>query len=160
MPDADFDDAAGVVIEPDTFDRDYVEKLRAEAAKYRTEAKANAAAAVKLAELESQSQTTEQKYANALQEAQTAQLKALRYEVAVENGLDLKLAARLTGDTKEALAADAVELKNLLQPKAPDGPTVKPASKLGVFSLAEPASTDKDPLLAELRQQLSNSKEI
>lgn len=39
--------------------------------------------------------------------AATAEAKALRYEVAAEKGIDLKLASRLSGSTREELEADA-----------------------------------------------------
>lgn len=46
--------------------------------------------------------------------------RLLRYEVAAEKGLDLKLAARLTGATREELAADADELLSLVAPRDAD----------------------------------------
>ncbi len=65
--------------------------------------------------------TTEQKTAADLAAAQRdaadAALRALRYEVAAEKGLDLKLAGRLTGATKAELEVDADALKELV--KAP-----------------------------------------
>lgn len=79
--------------------------------------------------------TAEQKAAEALSAAQAsaneASSRALRYEVAAEKGLDLALAARLSGSTKEELEADADALMTLI-PKAPEasapvppaGPTV------------------------------------
>ena len=73
--------------------------------------------------------TTEQKAAQDLKDAQdkaaTAELRALKYEVAAAKGIDLKLAARLEGATKAELEADAENLKGLLGAKpgtpAPDG---------------------------------------
>lgn len=40
--------------------------------------------------------------------------KLLKYEVAADKGLDLKLVSRLTGSTREELESDAEELKSLL----------------------------------------------
>ena len=66
------EDAAGTEQQPEakTFDADYVEKLRKEAARYRTEAKANADAAKKLADIEEAQKTAEQKAAERLAEAE------------------------------------------------------------------------------------------
>ena len=76
--------------EPKTFDADYVQKLRQEAAKYRTEAKANADAAQRLAAAE--------------KKAQDAELKALRSDIAQAKGVPAGL---LTGSTEEELTASA-----------------------------------------------------
>jgi hypothetical protein len=78
--------------EPETFDADYVKKLRAEAAKYRTEAKANADAAKRLADYEEAQKTEQQKLADRLeavqQEAAAAKAEATRYRIATEYKLD------------------------------------------------------------------------
>lgn len=85
-----------------TFDADYVEKLRKEAAKYRTEAKANSEAAKRLAEIEEASKTESQKNADRLaaaeREANDARRDALRYKIATE--------LRLSDEDAEALSAD------------------------------------------------------
>jgi hypothetical protein len=82
-------------------------------------------------QIEDSTKSAEQKAAEALASAQAqaneAAARALRYEVAAEKGLDLALAARLTGATREELEADADTLMSLI-PKAPDGaPTAPPA---------------------------------
>lgn len=90
---------------------------------------ARAAAEKALADLtkqiEDSKKTAEQKTADDLAAAQRdaadASLRALRYEVAAEKGLDLKLAGRLNGSTKDELAADAEALKTLI-PAGPTGP--------------------------------------
>lgn len=77
-------------------------------------------------QIEDANKTAEQKAADALKaaEATAAQnaAKALRYEVAAEKGLDLKLASRLTGTTKAEMEADADALKELV------GAAIKPAA--------------------------------
>ena len=97
----------------ESFDADYVKKLRAESAKYRTEAKANADAAKRLAEIEdankSEQEKLQERLAAAEQREADANARLLRAEVASEKGLTAKQAARLTGTTKEELAADADE---------------------------------------------------
>lgn len=69
-----------------TFDAEYVEKLRKENAKYRTEAKANADAAARLAEIEEASKSESQKLAERLSAAEKAaadaQRDALRFRIA------------------------------------------------------------------------------
>lgn len=94
--------------EPKTFDADYVGKLRAEAAKYRTEAKANADAARKLAEYEEAQKSEAQKLADRLAAAEAkalaAELKALRSDVAQAKGVPASL---LTGSTEDELNASA-----------------------------------------------------
>ena len=83
-------------------------------------------------QVEDANKTAEQKAAEALAEAQKASemnaAKALRYEVAAAKGIDLKLASRLTGSTKEELEADADSLKALL---APTGPKPDPSQGHG-----------------------------
>ena len=97
--------------EPRTFDADYVAKLRQEAAKYRTEAKANADAAKRLAEIEEAQKSEAQKLADRLAaaeaKAQEAELRALRSDVSREKGVPADL---LTGTTAEELNAAADRL--------------------------------------------------
>lgn len=105
--------------------------------------------------------TAEQKAAEALAAAQAsandAAAKALRYEVAAEKGLDLALAARLTGSTKEELEADADALMALI-PKAPEqaadpappaGPTVPGQQPGGQQTSALVTQADLDALAKE-----------
>ena len=70
--------------------------------------------------------TAEQKAADELKAANlrgdTAELKALKYEIAAEKGIDLKLAPRLTGATRAELEADAENLKGLLGAKPNSNP--------------------------------------
>lgn len=80
-------------------------------------------------QIEDSKKTAEQKAADDIAAAnRTAQenaAKALRYEVAAAKGLDLSLAGRLTGSTKEELEADAAALMALIP--APVTPTAPPA---------------------------------
>lgn len=92
-------------------------------------AKADLAALRK--EIEDGKKTAEQKTADDLKAAQDAAAqnaaKALRYEVAASKGLNLQLAARLTGSTKEELEADADALKALI-PDAKGTPKPDPSA--------------------------------
>lgn len=101
--------------DPETFDAEYVKKLRAEAAKYRTEAKANAKAASRLAEIEEAQKSEAQKAADALaaaqRDAETARAEAIRYRIASkfevsEEDADLFL----TGTDEETLTKQAQRL--------------------------------------------------
>jgi hypothetical protein len=98
-----------------TFDADYVEKLRKEAAKYRTEAKANADAAKRLAEIEESQKSEVQKAAEraATLEAErdAAQLEGLRYRVAAKFSIsDEDAELFLTGTDEETLRKQAERL--------------------------------------------------
>lgn len=97
--------------EPKTFDADYVKKLRDEAARYRTEAKTNAKAAEKLAEIEAANQTEAEKQAARLAEAEerakALEVKAARAEVASTTGIPANILAGPEDGTPEALAAFA-----------------------------------------------------
>jgi len=94
-----------------TFDAEYVDKLRKEAAKYRTEAKAKADAAAKLAQIEEASKTAEQKAAERLaeMEAQTKALeaKATRAEIASESGIPADILAGPEDSSTESIKAYA-----------------------------------------------------
>lgn len=101
--------------EPKTFDAEYVKKLRDEAAKYRTEAKANADAAKRLAEIEEANKTEVQKATERLAAAEKAAADARR------EALKFKIAARfnigdedadlfLTGTDEETLTKQAERL--------------------------------------------------
>lgn len=52
--------------------------------------------------------------------AEAAEARALRLEVAAANGIDLALAPRLVGATREELEADAEQFKALLPAQKPD----------------------------------------
>ena len=109
-----------------SFDADYVAKLRAEAAKYRTDAKANAEAARKLAEIEEANKTEAQKTAEALQRLQSEnealRLLNLKAQVAAEKGVPADLADLLVGTTEDELNAVADRLL-AFKGQAPASPT-------------------------------------
>ena len=127
-PEAQVEAPAALDAEPKTFDADYVAKLRQEAAKYRTDAKANADAAKRLAEIEEAQKTETQKLADRLaaaeKKAQDAELKALRSDIAQAKGVP---AALLTGSTEDELNASADALI-AFRGGAPKPPTAPPAA--------------------------------
>ena len=102
---------AGQAEETKTFDADYVKKLRDEAAKYRTEAKANADAAKKLAEIETANQTEAEKQAARLAEAEerakALEVKANRADIAGESGVPANILAGPEDSSPEAIKAFA-----------------------------------------------------
>lgn len=133
----------------ESFDADYVKKLRAESAKYRTEAKANADAAKRLAEIEdankSEQEKLQERLAAAEQREADANARLLRAEVASEKGLTAKQAARLTGTTKEELAADADEfLADLADKYVPKATATPGQTGAGVGGSSK--DDDGDPL--------------
>lgn len=103
--------AAPAADTPHTFDADYVAKLRAESAKYRTQAKANAEAAKRLAEIEESTKTEAQKqaeqFAKLQQENERLHAQMLKAQVAADKGVPADL---LSGSTEEELAAAADRL--------------------------------------------------
>ncbi len=101
--------------EAKTFDADYVKKLRDEAAKYRTEAKANADAATRLAEIEEANKTEAEKVADRIRqleaEADASKREALRFKVASKFGVsDEDTDLFLTGSDEETLTKQAERL--------------------------------------------------
>lgn len=71
---------------------------------------------------EEEGKPLEERVSTAQAEAREATLLATRYEVAAEVGLDLKLAPRLQGTTREELLADAETFKPLIGAPAPAAP--------------------------------------
>lgn len=82
-------------------------------------------------EIEDSKKTAEQKASEDLEAARKAAeesaAKALRYEVAAAKGLDLKLAARLSGSSREDLEADADALMELFPKADPAKPEPAPS---------------------------------
>lgn len=101
-----------------TFDAEYVERLRKEAAKYRTEAKANAEAAKRLTELEEAQKTAEEKAAERLAEAErrAAELeaKATVAEIAASSSIPADILAGPRDRTPEAVQEFADRLSAFL----------------------------------------------
>lgn len=129
-----------------TFDAEYVDKLRKEAAKYRTEAKANAEAAKKLTEIEEASKSEQQKLAERLAEAekaaQQAQAEALRFKVATRFGVsDEDADLFLTGTDEETLTKQAERLASRNEeagkPRAPRPDPNQGRSSSGPASTAD-----------------------
>ncbi len=101
--------------EAKTFDEGYVKKLRDEAAKYRTEAKANAGAAKRLAEIEeatkSEADKAAERLAAAEREAAAAKADGLRWRIAAKFQVsDEDADLFLTGTDEETLTRQAQRL--------------------------------------------------
>lgn len=128
---------------------DDVAKWKALARKHEAQAKANAAAAKRLAEIEdankSEAERAAQRVQDAEKRAQQAELKALRLQVAAEKGLTVRQASRLTGDTLEALQADADEfLADLPAPK-PTAGDKRPKESMGRVAGDDGPPEETDP---------------
>lgn len=128
----------------DPADKDWqaeAEKWKAHARKHEDQAKANSAAAKRLAEIEAANKTAEEKAAEARataeRERDDARLALLRRDVAEDAGLPRTWADRLRGTTKEELEADAKQLAKDLEPAAKPT-TARPVPDLK--SAALPAS--------------------
>jgi hypothetical protein len=101
--------------EAKTFDADYVDKLRKEAARYRTEAKANADAAARLAQIEESQKSEAEKAADRIrqleEQANDARRDALRFKVAAKFGIgDEDVDLFLTASDEETLTKQAERL--------------------------------------------------
>lgn len=95
--------------------KDYIRRLREEAAGYRNELKDTSGKLREYQDRDKTDQQRQQEAAVALEgRATTAELKLARYEIAADAGLPLKWAARLQGNTAEDLKADAANLKKEL----------------------------------------------
>ena len=128
-------------------------KWKAMARKHEAQAKANADAAKRLAEIEDAQKTEAQRAAEALTAAERraaeAELKALRLEVAADKGLTTAQARRLMGSTREELESDADDLlasfRPADEPEPPSAPR-KPQERLRPGAVPEDEDTgEKDP---------------
>jgi len=94
-----------------TFDADYVKKLRDESAKYRTQAKELSAKAKKFDEMEEANKSDLEKAQAAAKAAQeelaSANVKALKAQVGASKKLPPSMISRLQGSTEEEMIADA-----------------------------------------------------
>lgn len=134
---------------PETFDRDYVAKLRAESAKYRTEAKANAKAAEKLAAIEEASKSELDKAAERASAAEAraanAEAQLVRKDIAASKGLKPEAAEFLTGSTPEEIEASAEKLLALMpDPQRPPGRPVEQLQSGAVPAANQSGSTPDD----------------
>lgn len=138
--------------ETQTFDKEYVSKLRGEAADWRIKAQQ---ATEKLSEYEeankSELEKAQGKATKAEQRAAEAEAQLIRFEVAADKQLPKELVPRLRGNTREELEADADELLNLVKNRTEtetkpdfDGGAREPAPE------TDPAKGFNDSALAAL----------
>jgi hypothetical protein len=136
---------------------DEVAKWKALSRKHEAQAKANAAAAKRLAEIEDANKTETQKLTEAKAEADKAAAKAnaelARLRVAMRKGLTEAQAKRLVGETEEELEADADELLASFGHKDAGGDAGKPTRpkerlRSGAAPDEEPDETDPRKLAA------------
>lgn len=128
---------------------------KAKSREWEKRAKANADAATRLAQLEDQQKTEQQRLTEraekAEREAQSREVSLTRYRVAVAKGVPAELVDRLRGDTEDEIAADADALLALVA--TPGTTTPRPDPSQGVRSGAT-AALNGDPLEASLRAKL------
>lgn len=140
-------------------------KWKALARKHEAEAKKNKSAADRVAALEDADKTEVQKAkdsaAAAEARAKAAEHRADRLEIAAAKGLSPSLAARLVGETREELEADADELIKVVKPSDSTGPAAgggtngtgdrarpREALRSGTAPQAEPEENDPTKLAA------------
>ena len=146
-----------------TFDAAYVAKIRAEAAKYRNEAKEGREAKARLSEIEdaqkSEAERLQAKLEAAEQRATAAEQARLRAEIAQTTGVPADL---LAGSTEEELTASAERLLAFRgQPPAPeygrgtDAPPTKPRqltkADMSSMSAEEIVKADEAGLFDDLK---------
>lgn len=129
---------------------------KAKSREWEKRAKANAGAATRLAQLEDQQKTEQQRLTEraekAEREAQSHSVSLTRYRVAVAKGVPAELVDRLRGDTEDEIAADADALLALVATPG-TSTTPRPDPSQGVRSGAN-AALSGDPLEASLRAKL------
>lgn len=139
------------------------EKWKGLARKHEQQAKANSAAAKRLAEIEEAGKTEAQRLADQASQAESratqAESAALRLEVALDNapegmsvGQIRKLAKRLAGENREELEADAAELFADFTPDTGGTPPGRPKERLrpGAVPSADPDEGDVTKLAAQV----------
>lgn len=119
--------------EPKTFDADYVATLRAEAAKHRTAAKANADAAAELAAIKEANKTEAQKLADELAAARKEASDAKREAFAATKGVPVSLVTGSTPDEWEAAVTEALAWRGEVAKPLPAAP-----SSAGQGNVGEP----------------------
>lgn len=132
--------------EAKTFDAEYVDKLRKESAKYRTEAKANAEAAKRLAELEESQKTEAEKQAEKIAELERqiegATVQAVRARMAAKYQIDPEDADLfLTGSDEETVEAQAKRLSERVSVSKNNPP---PVSKEGAVTNAVGSDDERE----------------
>jgi len=134
-----------------------IRKANSEAKNLRQRVKELESAEQKLREIEDSEKSELQRLQEQLQEAQdragTAQMEALRLQVAHEKGLTPSQARRLSGSSLEELEADADELLELFaRPSQEDTPRVP--------SRPKPRLTDDTPSNEETRSPSDIASEV
>lgn len=128
---------------------------KAEARKWEARAKADREAAAKWREFEVSQKTDYEKLADELSkykaEAATAELKAIRYEVATAKGIPAEAMELLTGDSRESVEASAEKLAALI---AAQSKTNAPRPDVNQGKPATSGTSTKDQFAAALADLL------
>lgn len=119
--------------QPDTFDRAYVEKLRKESAKYRSQVKELEPLAAKARELEeskkSDLEKAQERIAQLEAAAQAAQAQAVRAKVASATGVPAELLPE--GGDEDSLTAAAQALVSWAKKQAPEKKAIPESNAAG-----------------------------
>lgn len=124
--------------DPETFDREYVQKLRQESARYRTEAKEAETLRKRVKEIEdaekSDLERTQTRAETAEHERDQAQVELLRLRVAAKHSIPEDLIDLVSGTTEDEINDRAERLAKRLgdaairAPSVPAGPRGKPGT--------------------------------
>lgn len=128
-------------------------KWKAMARKHESQAKANASAAKRLAEIEDEKKSETERLTEAQKQlekrAVDAEARALRYEVALEKGVPTKLMKFLTGESQEDIEAAADELLEAISDKESQTDNGgKPKERLRAGAVSD----DTDPEVTDPRK--------
>lgn len=136
----------------DSFDAEYVKKLRRENAEWRTKARHNEEAAKRLAEIEEANKTEAQKQAEQLQtlqqENERLRIQALTAQVAQAKGVPANLLRGSTQEELEAFADEILSFRGNTPP--PDFGAGKRGDETGVKQLSK---ADLNTMTAEQIEQ-------
>lgn len=150
-----------------TFDAEYVDKLRKEAAKYRTEARTNSEAAKRLQEIEEAQKSEQQKIidrqAAIERERDEAKADGLRYKAAAKYGIGEDYFDLLGSGDEESIAGRAERVGTLIRENAemkaelealragkPAPSTSRPTAALKPGATPEDNKTEDDVLYESL----------
>lgn len=137
---------------PDTFSREYVEELRAEAAKHRTEKNdaVEAAKAEVRAEYEPKIEALEAQVAEAQSNQNEVRTEVDRLKATIDAGIShdkvYSFADLLKGENEDELRSHAEEIKQLFTQEETT-PSTKPATDPSQGKSGDPLPLNGDPLL-------------
>lgn len=143
--------------------KDELEKVRREAARYRTERNELRPLADKAREADEATKTEIQKLteaaAKATAEAEASRLELSRLRVATSKGLPPELASRLQGATDEEMAEDADRLLAVVKPAEPPQPPPPGDADGGPRGTPQPGQLTRADLSGMTPEQINDARE-